>query len=173
MVAVAMNGEPLPAEHGFPARLVVAGLYGYVSATKWLDSIDLVPWEDFDGYWVPRGWSKEGPIKIASRIDVPRSGATVDAGQQADRRRGLAARRRHRQGRGAGRRRPVDRRPSSATPRATTRGSSGTCRGTRTSGEHKLRVRATNAKGEVADRGPGRPGPDGATGWHTRTVRVR
>ena len=71
MVAVAMNGEPLPAEHGFPARLVVAGLYGYVSATKWLDSIDLVTWEDFDGYWVPRGWSKEGPIKIASRIDVP------------------------------------------------------------------------------------------------------
>ncbi len=77
-----MNGEPLPAEHGFPARLVVAGLYGYVSATKWLDAIQLTTWEDVDGFWIPRGWSKEGPIKTASRIDVPRSGATLDAGPQ-------------------------------------------------------------------------------------------
>ena len=83
LVAVAMNGEPLPAEHGFPARLIVAGLYGYVSATKWLDAIALGPWEAFDGYWITRGWAKEGPIKTASRIDVPRSGATVDAGRQA------------------------------------------------------------------------------------------
>ena len=83
LVAVGMNGEPLPAVHGFPARLVVAGLYGYVSATKWLREIELTTWEDFDGYWVPRGWSKEGPIKTMSRIDVPRSGATLDAGPQA------------------------------------------------------------------------------------------
>ncbi|TQN43083.1 DMSO/TMAO reductase YedYZ molybdopterin-dependent catalytic subunit [Blastococcus colisei] len=81
MVAVAMNGEPLPAEHGFPARLVVPGLYGYVSATKWLAAIELTDW-DVDGYWIPRGWAKEGPIKTQSRIDVPRPGATVAAGRQ-------------------------------------------------------------------------------------------
>ncbi|MDQ3066041.1 MAG: molybdopterin-dependent oxidoreductase [Actinomycetota bacterium] len=70
MVAVAMNGEPLPAAHGFPARLVVPGLYGYVSATKWLAAIELTSFAEVDGYWIPRGWSKEGPIKTQSRIDV-------------------------------------------------------------------------------------------------------
>ncbi len=70
LVAVAMNGEPLPAEHGFPARLVIPGLYGYVSATKWLAEIELTSFDDVDGYWIPRGWSKEGPIKTQSRIDV-------------------------------------------------------------------------------------------------------
>jgi DMSO/TMAO reductase YedYZ molybdopterin-dependent catalytic subunit len=82
MVAVAMNGEPLPVEHGFPARLVVPGLYGYVSATKWLSAIELTGW-NVDGYWIPRGWAKEGPIKTQARIDVPRSGATVNAGRVA------------------------------------------------------------------------------------------
>jgi DMSO/TMAO reductase YedYZ molybdopterin-dependent catalytic subunit len=72
MLAIAMNGEPLPAEHGYPVRLVVPGLYGYVSATKWVTEIELTRWEDFDGYWVPRGWSKEGPIKTMARIDRPR-----------------------------------------------------------------------------------------------------
>ncbi|WP_346622727.1 molybdopterin-dependent oxidoreductase [Blastococcus montanus] len=81
MVAVAMNGEPLPAEHGFPARLVVPGLYGYVSATKWLSAIELTDW-DVDGYWIPRGWAKEGPIKTQARIDVPRRGAAVVPGRQ-------------------------------------------------------------------------------------------
>ena len=71
MIALSMNGEPLPVRNGFPARLVVPGLYGYVSATKWLSEIRLTTWEGFDGYWVPRGWSKEGPIKTSSRIDVP------------------------------------------------------------------------------------------------------
>ena len=72
MVALAMNGEPLPAEHGFPARLVIPGLYGYVSATKWLAEIELNTLEGFDAYWIPRGWSKLAPIKTQSRIDVPR-----------------------------------------------------------------------------------------------------
>lgn len=80
LVAYAMNGAPLPLEHGFPARLVVAGLYGYVSATKWLERIELTTWEAFDGYWVPRGWSKEGPIKTMARIDVPRRDTDIDAG---------------------------------------------------------------------------------------------
>ncbi|HRW37420.1 MAG TPA: molybdopterin-dependent oxidoreductase [Aquihabitans sp.] len=83
LVAYAMNGEPLPAAHGFPARLVVSGLYGYVSATKWIESIELTTWDGADGYWVPRGWAKEGPIKLMSRIDVPRSGAKVAAGTVA------------------------------------------------------------------------------------------
>jgi DMSO/TMAO reductase YedYZ molybdopterin-dependent catalytic subunit len=71
MIAIAMNGEPLPAEHGYPVRLVVPGLYGYVSATKWVTEIELTRWEDFDGYWVPRGWSKAGPVKTMARIDRP------------------------------------------------------------------------------------------------------
>ena len=83
LVAVAMNGEPLPPEHGFPARLIVPGLYGYVSATKWLTNIQLTTLEGFDGYWVPLGWAKEAPILTQSRIDVPRGGASVAAGQQA------------------------------------------------------------------------------------------
>lgn len=70
MVAVAMNGEPLPASHGFPARIVVPGLYGYVSATKWLAAIELTSFAEVDGYWIPRGWAKEGPIKTQSRFDV-------------------------------------------------------------------------------------------------------
>ena len=82
MVAVAMNGEPLPAEHGFPARLVVPGLYGYVSATKWLSAIELKRWDEFDGYWIPRGWAKRGPIKTQSRIDVPAPSSTVPAGRR-------------------------------------------------------------------------------------------
>ncbi len=75
MLAFGMNGEPLPAEHGYPVRLVVPGLYGYVSATKWVTDIELTTWDAFDGYWVPRGWSKEGPVKTMARIDRPtRSG---------------------------------------------------------------------------------------------------
>jgi hypothetical protein len=81
MLAIAMNGEPLPPEHGYPVRLVVPGLYGYVSATKWVTEIELARWEDFDGYWVPRGWAKEAPVKTMARIDRPKSrrGIELDA----------------------------------------------------------------------------------------------
>jgi hypothetical protein len=75
LVAVGMQGETLPAVHGFPARLVVPGLYGYVSATKWLTELELTAWDGVDGYWIPRGWAKEAPVKTASRIDVPRPAA--------------------------------------------------------------------------------------------------
>ena len=74
MLAVAMNGEPLPARHGYPVRMVVPGLFGYVSATKWITDIEMTRWEDYDAYWVPRGWSKEGPVKTMARIDTPRGG---------------------------------------------------------------------------------------------------
>ena len=82
LVAVGMNGEPLPFEHGFPARLVVAGLYGYVSATKWLSEIELAGWDNFDAYWVPRGWSKEAPIKTQSRVDTPTPAERVEQGSR-------------------------------------------------------------------------------------------
>ena len=80
MLVIGMNREVLPANHGFPARLVVPGLYGYVSATKWITEIELTTWDAFDGYWIPRGWSKEGPIKTQSRIDRPRDRTKVEAG---------------------------------------------------------------------------------------------
>jgi DMSO/TMAO reductase YedYZ molybdopterin-dependent catalytic subunit len=80
MVAYAMNGDPLPAAHGFPLRLVVPGLYGYVSATKWLTSIRLTTIEDDTPFWVARQWSPDGRIEAASRIDVPADGTTLAAG---------------------------------------------------------------------------------------------
>ena len=83
MIAVAMNGEPLPLEHGFPARLVVPGLYGYVSATKWLTEIELTRFADFEHYWEQRGWAEKAPIKLQSRIDVPKGLAKVAAGDVA------------------------------------------------------------------------------------------
>ena len=90
MIAVKMNDEPLPPAHGYPARLIVPGLYGYVSATKWLSELELTTLEAFDGYWVPLGWSKEAPILTQSRIDTPRGG--VERGQGPDRRHRLGAR---------------------------------------------------------------------------------
>jgi DMSO/TMAO reductase YedYZ molybdopterin-dependent catalytic subunit len=80
MIAVGMNREPLPAKHGFPARLIVPGLYGYVSATKWLSAVELTTREAVDGYWVPLGWAKDAPILTQSRIDVPARGANLVAG---------------------------------------------------------------------------------------------
>ena len=80
MLAVAMNGLPLPIEHGFPVRTVVPGLYGYVSATKWLVDLEVTRFDRFDAYWTRRGWSEKGPVKTESRIDVPRGGDSVKAG---------------------------------------------------------------------------------------------
>jgi DMSO/TMAO reductase YedYZ molybdopterin-dependent catalytic subunit len=80
LLAVGMNGEPLPLEHGFPVRLIVPGLYGYVSATKWVTELKVTRFADDVGYWTPRGWSDRGPIKTSSRIDVPR-GSSVPAGE--------------------------------------------------------------------------------------------
>ncbi|MCK8610793.1 molybdopterin-dependent oxidoreductase [Agromyces sp. C10] len=80
ILAVGMNGEPLPLEHGFPVRMVVPGLYGYVSATKWLTELKVTTFAADEAYWTPRGYSAEAPIKFSSRIDTPRSGTPVAAG---------------------------------------------------------------------------------------------
>ncbi len=107
MVVVGMNGEPLPIEHGFPVRLLVPGLYGFVSATKWLTEIELTTFADFDHYWLRRGWAQQAPIKLMSRIDTPR-GPVQDPRRADGRRRcGVGPDDRHRGGRGLDRRRRV------------------------------------------------------------------
>ena len=83
LLAVAMNGAALPTAHGFPARQVVPGLYGYVSACKWVVDIEVTTFAAAQAYWVPRGWSAMGPIKTESRIDVPTDGSSVKAGKVA------------------------------------------------------------------------------------------
>jgi DMSO/TMAO reductase YedYZ molybdopterin-dependent catalytic subunit len=80
MLAVAMNGKPLEIDHGFPVRTIVPGLYGYVSATKWVVDLKVTRFADFDAYWTKRGWSEQGPVKLSSRIDVPGSGDQVGGG---------------------------------------------------------------------------------------------
>ena len=171
LVAVAMNGEPLPLEHGFPARLVVPGLYGYVSATKWLSEIELTTWEAFDAYWVPRGWSKEGPIKTQSRIDVPQLGA-VDAGRVAVA--GVA----WAQQRGISKVEVQVDDGAWSEARLATVPNVDTWRQwswdwDATPGDHVLQVRATDSDGQtqVAQRRPVMP--DGATGYHRISVQVR
>jgi DMSO/TMAO reductase YedYZ molybdopterin-dependent catalytic subunit len=166
MIVVQMNGEPLPAKHGFPARLMVPGLYGYVSATKWVTEIELTTLEAFDAYWIPLGWSKLGPILTQSRIDVPRPGQPVASGQVQ----------------------------FAGVAWAPTRGiakveldldESGSWQPTELSvplsnyswvqwramvnvqpGNHSLRVRATDGTGAVQEVGPTPPIPDGARGYH-------
>jgi DMSO/TMAO reductase YedYZ molybdopterin-dependent catalytic subunit len=81
MLAIGANGDPLPIEHGFPARLVIPGLYGYVSATKWVTDLEITTWDARQAYWLQRGWAERGPIKTESRIDTPSSFAKVTAGK--------------------------------------------------------------------------------------------
>ena len=81
LVAIGMNGKPLPAEHGFPARMITPGLYGYVGATKWLTQLTLTTYARDQAYWTQRGWAERGPVKPSSRIDTPRSFARPKAGQ--------------------------------------------------------------------------------------------
>ena len=171
MVAVGMNGEPLPVTHGFPARLVVAGLYGYVSATKWLKNIELTRLEDYDAYWVPRGWSKEAPIKLQSRVDVPRSGATIPAGPTAiagvawDPSVGVSK---------------VEVQLDNATWNAAELGDVASkntwvqwrYQWNATPGQHVAAVRAYDANGQVQTDVTSTPDPDGATGYHYRGFNV-
>jgi DMSO/TMAO reductase YedYZ molybdopterin-dependent catalytic subunit len=81
MIAIGMNGVALPREHGFPARMVVPGLYGFISATKWISRITLTTYAEQDAYWTKRDWATDAPIKISSRIDTPRPLATIEPGR--------------------------------------------------------------------------------------------
>ncbi len=171
LVAVAMNGEPLPFQHGFPARLIVPGLYGYVSATKWLTEIEVTTMDAFDAYWVPRGYAKQAPIKLASRIDVPRGLSTIAPGRTAvagvawAQRRGI----------------------SKVEVNIDSRGwqeaeladdvSTDTWRQWRfawdaTPGSHDIAVRAYDGKGTLQTEQRVAPLPNGATGWHSVIVLV-
>ncbi|MFP5322113.1 MAG: sulfite oxidase [Acidimicrobiia bacterium] len=172
MVAYGMNGEPLPAAHGYPARLVVAGLYGYVSATKWLTEIELNRFDEFDAYWIPRGWSKLGPVKTQSRIDVPRGGGSVDAGTVVVAGVAWAPSR--------GIRRvevQVDDGPWQEARLAGTSNDSTWAQWRlewdAEPGEHVLRCRATDGTGETQTAERADPRPDGATGYHTIRTTVR
>ena len=171
LVAVAMNGEPLPREHGFPVRLVIAGLYGYVSATKWLEEIRLTTWEGFDSYWVPRGWAKRGPIKTQSRIDVPRRGARVRRGRVAVAGIAWAPTRSI-----ARVEVQVDDNPWVAAELSNNMSINSWRQWVyawdATAGKHRIRCRATDGTGYTQTSEVRPPAPDGATGWHTIEVSV-
>ncbi len=172
MVAIAMNDEALPIEHGFPARMVVSGLYGYVSATKWLQEIELTTLEGFSGYWIPRGWAKDGPVKTQSRIDTPRFGSTLTPGQEISIAGvawapNLGIERVEVQ---------IDEEPWQDAELGESLGvnawSQWRLRWTPTNGQHRIRVRATDGSGatQIEERTP--VAPDGASGWHTIPVQA-
>jgi len=171
MIAIGMNGEPLPLKHGFPARMIVPGLYGYVSATKWLSRIQLTTWDEAIGYWVPRGWSRDAPIKTQSRIDVPQRGQTVAAGPTTIA--GIA----WAQHRGVAK---VEVRIDDGIWNEARLGADVTVDTWRqwlyqwesTPGDHTIQVRATDNNGDTQIEELSRPDPNGATGYHTRAVTV-
>jgi DMSO/TMAO reductase YedYZ molybdopterin-dependent catalytic subunit len=171
LVAVGMNGVPLPSAHGFPARLVVPGLYGYVSATKWLKEIELTTFDAFDPYWVERNWARNGPVKVQSRIDVPRGFSRVVAG------RGTIAGVAWAPHRGIGRVEvQVDEGPWREASLGPALGDDAwrqwTLEWDAIPGEHLIAVRATTADGEVQTAARHSPFPDGATGYHSVDIRV-
>ncbi len=171
LLAVAMNGEPLPVDHGFPVRMVVPGLYGYVSATKWLTKLELTTFADFDAYWVPRGWSQQAPIKTSSRIDRPRSGESIPTGDYVvagvawAQHRGIST---------------VDVRVDGGAWQTATLAAVASIdtwrlwswRWPATPGEHTLEVRATDNAGALQIEAEAPPEPDGATGYHQVEVKV-
>jgi DMSO/TMAO reductase YedYZ molybdopterin-dependent catalytic subunit len=169
MVAYGMNREPLPAEHGYPVRLVVPGLYGYVSATKWVTEIELTRWEDYDAYWVPRGWSKEGPVKTMARIDRPRSGRELATDPDGSVTFGGVAWAVHR---GVGRVEVKIDDGEWVECELAGVPSDDTWRQWRyvwpepTDGEHRVVARAYDADGQPQPVGPAAPAPDGAEGYH-------
>ncbi len=172
LVAVGMNGEPLPLVHGFPARLIVPGLYGYVSATKWLTEIELTRFDAFDQYWVPRGWDAEAPIKVQSRIDTPRGLAAVEPGPVPVA--GVA----WAPGVGIGAVEVrIDDGPWEQAELAAEASSltwrQWSYRWAATAGRHTITVRATDANGAIQTDARSEPMPSGATGQHQIVVLVR
>ena len=177
MVAIGMNGEPLPQAHGFPARLIVPGLYGYVSATKWLTELELTTLEAFDAYWVPLGWAKEAPVLTQSRIDVPRNRAHLATGETVTiagvawaMDRGIRAVEVavDADANGEGDWRPA----TLSTPISNATWVQWQTTWQAVKGEHSISVRTTDATGEVQTAQRTRPDPDGARGHHTIRVDV-
>ena len=171
MLAIGMNGVPLPAEHGYPARLVVPGLYGYVSATKWVVDLELTRFDRAHAYWTNLGWSAKAPIKTGSRIDVPRDRGRVAAGTVTvggvawAQHRGITA---------------VEVRVDDGPWQHAKLGaaySSDTWRlwtfdWQATPGRHTLTARATDNTGAPQTGDAHDPAPDGATGWPSISVDV-
>ncbi|MGW5373539.1 molybdopterin-dependent oxidoreductase [Streptomyces sp. NPDC004009] len=171
LLAVGMNGEPLPFEHGFPVRMVVPGLYGFVSACKWITELELTTFDSYDPYWVKRGWAREAPVKTQSRIDTPRPFARPAAGPV------MVAGVAWAQHRGIGRVEVrVDDGPwqearlAAEDSRDTWRQWSFPWQATR--GGHTLTVRAADRSGRVQSARRTRTVPDGASGWHSVVVTV-
>jgi DMSO/TMAO reductase YedYZ molybdopterin-dependent catalytic subunit len=169
ILAVGMNGEPLPLEHGFPVRMVVPGLYGYVSATKWVVELQVTRFDRARAYWTDRGWSARGPVKISSRIDVPRgqvsAGDVVVAGVAWHQHTGIAAVEVS-----------VDDGPWQDAELASAISDDTWVqwhyRWDAAPGEHVLKVRAASVDGEVQTADVAPVAPDGATGHHTVSVSV-
>ncbi|MEU3908933.1 molybdopterin-dependent oxidoreductase [Streptomyces goshikiensis] len=172
LLAVGMNGEPLPFAHGFPVRMVVPGLYGYVSACKWLSELRLTTFAAYDAYWVRRSWAARGPVKTQSRIDTPRpfaeptEGRVAVAGVAWAQHRGIAAVQVR-----------VDGGPWREARLADADGvdtwRQWVWQWEATPGSHTLEVRATDGTGAVQTGERAGTVPDGATGWHSVVVRVR
>ncbi len=170
MIAVGMNGQPLPIKHGFPARVIVPGLYGYVSATKWLTNIELTRFDIKQGFWISRGWSQLGPIKMESRIDYPQDGAHVPvgtfrfAGVAWAPLAGIASVQL-----------AIDGLWKNATLGPSLSGT--TWRQwwfdwDTTAGKHVVEVRAISVSGEVQTKQLADVAPNGASGWHTIHISV-
>ncbi|MDP9166729.1 MAG: molybdopterin-dependent oxidoreductase [Actinomycetota bacterium] len=172
MLAITMNGEPLPIEHGYPARLVVPGLYGYVSATKWVTDLELTRFDQAQAYWTGLGWAAKGPVKTQSRVDVPKSGQVVPPGPVTFG--GVA----WAQNRGV---KAVEVRIDDGPWSPAQLGASYTNDAWRlwsfpwqatAKGSHSISVRATDNTGTVQTSAIAPTMPDGATGWHTISFTV-
>jgi DMSO/TMAO reductase YedYZ molybdopterin-dependent catalytic subunit len=171
MLAVAMNGEPLTPEHGFPVRMVVPGLYGYVSGTKWIRDIEVTRFDDFSAFWTKRGWAAQGPVKTESRIDVPGDGDDLSVGPVAI---GGVAWAQHT---GIAK---VEVRVDDGDWAEATLGDDPSIDSWRqwayswdaTAGDHQLQVRATDNSGYTQTENRAGVVPNGATGWHTIGVSV-
>ncbi|MDF2048041.1 molybdopterin-dependent oxidoreductase [Microbacterium sp. Kw_RZR3] len=171
LLAIGMNGEPLPLAHGFPVRMVVPGLYGYVSATKWVSELEVTRYDRAEGYWTSRGWSERGPVKLQSRIDVPRAGARVAADD------GVVAGVAWQTHVGvSGVEVQIDDgawQPAKlASAISTDTWVQWSLPWTATSGSHTVRCRAISTTGETQTPNRAAPAPDGATGWDEITISV-
>ncbi|QEV43851.1 molybdopterin-binding oxidoreductase [Streptomyces vinaceus] len=171
MLAVGMNGEPLPFEHGFPVRMLVPGLYGYVSACKWIEDIELTTFDAYDPYWVKRSWARRAPIKTQSRIDTPKpfarpaAGTVMVAGVAWAQHRGIA-RVEIRVDEGPWQDADLAAQDTADTWRQWS------YRWQAAPGGHTVTVRATDGAGAVQTEQRARTIPDGASGWHSVFVTV-